>query len=128
MNTFTLTHRENAGNLHITITGEFNGQCAWKLLSTVDEYYRLPGRIFVQTENITTIYEKGLALYRQLYNEQRIPLKNFYFKGELGFKIALNGQRILLPKKSCQSTNKRLKNNFFLSTISEKNKKTALER
>ncbi len=109
MNPFTLTHRENAGNLYITIAGEFNGQCAWKLLSVIDEHYRLPGRIFVQTKDITAAEEKGIALYRRLYNERRIPLKNFYFKGELGFKIALDGQRVLLPKKPCRSTNKRPK-------------------
>ncbi len=108
MKKFTVTHRESSGNLHIAITGEFNGQCAWELIRIIETYYKQPGRIFVQTQKITNVEEKGILLYKKLYNCRRVPLRNFYFKGETGFKIALDGQRVLLSKKNCQSPNKRV--------------------
>lgn len=107
MKKFTVTHRESSGNLHIAITGEFNGQCAWELIRIVETYYKQPGKIFVQTRDITFIEEQALVLYKNLYNSRRIPPHNFYFKGETGFKIALNGQRVLLATKNCQSPSKR---------------------
>ena len=100
MKKFTVTHRESSGNLHIAITGEFNGQCAWELIRIVETYYKQPGKIFVQTRDITFIEEQALVLYKNLYNSRRIPPHNFYFKGETGFKIALNGQRVSVDRKS----------------------------
>ncbi len=123
MKNFTITHRQSSGNLHISIAGEFNGQCAWTLLRTIEEYYELPGRVFVQTEQISSIKEKGLLLYKQAYNSRRVPLQNFYFKGKTGFKIALDGQRVLLSKKNCQSSQKQILKKFSRCMPAEHQKK-----
>ena len=41
----------SAGNLHVTLQGEFNGKCAWKLF-TVLKRRGYSGRVFVNTKDI----------------------------------------------------------------------------
>jgi hypothetical protein len=97
---YLIRRHTNAGNLHISICGEFNGMCAWELFKLVKRHKAGTGRIFVNTAGIGRILPDGVALFKLHLSRHRIPLDWLYFKGEKGFQIAPDGSRVLIQKSA----------------------------
>jgi hypothetical protein len=96
---FHIHSHHSAGNLHISIFGEFNGLCAWALYKTIRHQYTGSGRIFVNTAGLDKIIPNGMNLFKYHMTRQRIPSDWLYFKGQKGFELAPDGSRVLICKK-----------------------------
>lgn len=96
---YLIRRHNNAGNLHISICGDFNGMCAWELFKLVKRHNGGSGRIFVNTAGIGRILPDGVALFKLHLPRHRIPSDWLYFKGEKGFQIAPDGCRVLIRNK-----------------------------
>ncbi len=100
MNTgFRIARRQSAGNLHLSLFGEFNGMCAWELFKTIKRRQPASGRIFVSTAGLGAITRTGVQLFKTRMSAEKIRSDRLYFKGEKGFEIAPDGSRVLLFKK-----------------------------
>lgn len=100
---FNLHKRHSAGNLHISIFGEFNGMCAWELLKTISFDGVSAGRVFVDTAGLGRISTDGVSLFRSHMLQRRLPQDWLYFKGKKGFQIAPDGSRVLIINKCDKS-------------------------
>ncbi len=98
---FTIDCRNSRGNLHVRLRGAFNGMCAWELLKILRQHDGT-GRVFVNTNGIGPVAGEGVELFRMHMKRRRIPRDWLYFKGAMGFKIAPDGSRVLICKKSSQ--------------------------
>jgi len=96
---FHVDFRYSGGNLHITLSGEFNGMCAWELIKTIKRQYAGSGRIFVNTAGLNRVMSDGADLFKSHMTRKRIPHDWLYFKGNKGFRIAPDGGRVLICKK-----------------------------
>lgn len=97
---FQITYRHSAGNLHIRLSGAFNGMCAWGLLKTLKREYAGTGRIFVDTADLEAVMPTGVALFKGHMARIRMPSDCLYLKGEKGLGMAPNGSRVIICKKS----------------------------
>lgn len=88
--------RASAGNLHISLSGTFNGMCAWELIKTIRRHKAGAGRIFVDTAGIEAVMPDAVALFKHYMPRERLPSDWLYFKGKTGFKVAPNGSRVLI--------------------------------
>ena len=98
---FGLDCRRSVGNLHISLRGEFNGNCAWALVKAIKVQYPRAGRIFVNTNRLEGVTSEGVRLFKSHMNRKKIPRDWLYFKGERGFEIAPDGGRVLVSRKPC---------------------------
>lgn len=110
---FCLRKRHSAGNLHISLVGEFNGMCAWELLKTIRRDGVRAGRVFVDTAGLGRISADGVSLFKSHMMQKRIPSDWLYFKGVKGFQLVPDGSRVLIINKcgkrqGLQSQKKRL--------------------
>lgn len=101
---FCIHFRRSRGNLHITLSGEFNGMCAWELIKTIKRQYAGSGRIFVNTAGLSRVMPAGAELFKSQMARKRIPHDWLYFKGNKGFKIAPNGSRVIIRNRLRQLT------------------------
>lgn len=92
------SHR-SAGNLHISLFGEFNGMCAWALFKTIRLEHAGACRVFVNTAGLGRVTPEGTALFLSHMMRRPMPPDWLYFKGETGFRIAPDGSRVLICKK-----------------------------
>ena len=97
---FNIDFRHSLGNLHISLSGEFNGMCAWELVKTIKHQHVTSGRIFVNTVGLSRVSSSGTALFKSHLPKAVASLKWLYFKGENGFKIAPDGSRVILCKRA----------------------------
>jgi hypothetical protein len=103
---FNITFRHSVGNLHIYLSGEFNGMCAWELFKTIKHRYAGSGRIFVNTAGLNRVLSSGVKLFKSHPTRAVVSLEQLYFKGKAGFKIAPGGSRVII----CKNTNTEGKN------------------
>jgi hypothetical protein len=96
---FNILFRRSVGNLHIKLSGKFNGMCAWELIKTISRHYSRLGRVFVNTSGLDEVLAEGKELFKSLMPMGCMPPGSLYFKGEKGFEIAPNGTRVLICKR-----------------------------
>ncbi len=112
MNTrYRIALRKSAGNLHLSLFGEFNGMCAWELFKTIKRGQPASGRIFVGTAGLGAITRTGVQLFKTRMSADNIEKERLYFKGEKGFEIAPEGSRVLLFKKEADRRSPERKRN-----------------
>jgi len=98
---FRIVPHRSAGNLHISLFGEFNGMCAWELFKTIRRDYTGSGRVFINTGGLDRITPEGVSLFKNQVTRKPLPPDWLYFKGEAGFQIAPDGSRVLIcPKRN----------------------------
>ena len=93
---FYLAFRHSDVNLHITMSGSFDGTSALALLNTVWREHRPEGKVFIDTRKLDQVLESGAELLKIGTQQLPVPLSKIFFKGEQGFAIAPSGTRVLL--------------------------------
>ncbi|MBA2883190.1 hypothetical protein HNR65_003552 [Desulfosalsimonas propionicica] len=97
---FRIISRHSAGNLHVSLTGDFTGRCAWELFKTIRQNSANCKRIFVDTERLQKIIPAGVSLFKHHMGVTPMRRDWLYFKGDNGFKIAPDGARVLIKKRN----------------------------
>jgi hypothetical protein len=105
---YSINFRHSRGNLHIFLFGDFSSMCAWELIKIIKGQYSGSGRIFVNTAGLGSVLSDGIDLFKSKMTSKKLPPDWLYFKGEKGFKIAPNGSRVMVRKKSCRRQGPRL--------------------
>jgi hypothetical protein len=103
---FEIDRRYSVGNIHIELTGEFSGSCAWALMKTIKRQPNYSGRVFVNTRNLRNVTPEGVELFKLYMTRKKIPRDWLYFKGEKGFEISPDGGRVLVDRKPCTAKNR----------------------
>lgn len=103
---FKIGFRHSAGNLHISLFGEFSGMCAWELIKTIKRRCVDSGRIFVDARGLRGVTRGGTHLFRTHMTRKRLPPDWLYFKGKKGFDIAPNGSRVIICRKKDDQNDK----------------------
>lgn len=112
---FRIQFRHSAGNLHISLAGEFNGMCAWELIKTIKRQQAGTGRVFVDTAGLCKIAAEGADLFKAHMDGKHLQPGRLYFKGNNGFKLAPNGSRVIICRnKQHQQERKNEKSTHYL--------------
>lgn len=89
----------SAGNLHISLSGEFSDMCAWALFKTIRQQHTGAFRVFINTVGLDSIATDGATLFKAHMTRRPMPPDWLYFKGSSGFRLAPDGSRVLICKK-----------------------------
>jgi anti-anti-sigma regulatory factor len=77
-------------SLHLKLEGDFDGNSAYELLETLKKYDSGSYQIFIDTNDLKTIYPFGREVFQKKLGMFKQKLNNLVFIGENGHKIALN--------------------------------------
>ncbi len=75
-----LTHR-NSDNLHLNLTGDFDGSSALQLVHMIKKYSKGTCKIFVHTDNLKSIHTFGEAMFQAELSDLNGALGRLYFTG-----------------------------------------------
>ncbi|MGD9158815.1 MAG: hypothetical protein PVG39_10445 [Desulfobacteraceae bacterium] len=103
---FSIDSRYSVGNLHVNLSGEFNGLCAWELVKTIKLKNKGKGRVFVNTDKLNSILIDGIELFKMHMCGRQMKKDWLYFKGDKGFEIAPDGSRVLICGKGDERSKK----------------------
>ena len=76
--------------LHLKLKGDFDGNSAYELLETLKKCGNGFFQIFIDTNELKTIYPFGREVFQKKLGTLSQEFKNLIFIGENGHKITLN--------------------------------------
>ncbi len=94
--TFDYKGKNSVTGFHVTLSGTFNTQDATELLSFLHTNHKDNERIFFDVRKLDTLDEKAYSAIKSCIAQ--LPSSRIIFKGEQGFKLAKQGDRVLLIK------------------------------
>jgi hypothetical protein len=102
---FNITFKRDHGDLHVILTGDFDGSSAWQLFNILHEQYHGTEKVFIDTDRLGQIYPFGCSTLHCLLKQKLLPMNRLFFKGEKGDKIAPEGSKVIMavPKHRCRS-------------------------
>jgi hypothetical protein len=77
-------------SFHLILEGDFDGSSAYELLETLKKYGNGFYQIYIDTNDLKTIYPFGREVFQKKLGIFKQKLNNLVFLGENGHKIALN--------------------------------------
>ena len=77
-------------SLHLQLGGDFDGNSAYELLETLKKYGSVFYQIFIDTNDLKTIYPFGREVFQKKIGTFNKEFTNLIFIGENGHKITLN--------------------------------------
>lgn len=100
-----LGYRFSHENLHIQINKHFDLAQAGILISLLRHYRRNCKRIFIDVRAIKAPHAAAVRALKSSFLQTDIAPDRILFKGETGFALAVNGNRVLIAppqKHSCR--------------------------
>ena len=97
---FHVSLEKSNGNLHLRLTGNFDGSSAWKLINLLHEQYSGKGKIFVDTQGLREVCPFGCDIFKSHLKQRRLPADRLVFKGKNGFEIAPEGSHVILATEN----------------------------
>ena len=76
--------------LHLKLEGDFDGNSAYELLETQKKYNNGSYQIFIDTNDLKTIYPFGKQVFQKKLGIYKQQISNLIFIGENGQKISPN--------------------------------------
>lgn len=90
---FRILFHRNSDNLHLKLTGEFDGSSAHQLINVLLEQNGNVGKIFIHTCNLSSIDPFGLEVFKKSSPVNKLS-DRLIFTGEYSDKMALEGSRL----------------------------------
>ena len=87
---FQMFSYKTRDSFHLNLEGDFDGNSAHELLETLKMYGSGFYQIFIDTNDLKTIYPFGREVFQKKLGMFKQKLNNLVFIGENGHKIALN--------------------------------------
>jgi anti-anti-sigma regulatory factor len=78
------------GSLHLKLEGDFDGNSAYELLETLKKYNNGSYQIFIDMNDLKTIYPFGKQVFQKKLGICKQQISNLIFIGENGQKISPN--------------------------------------
>lgn len=88
---FDIEARDINGNLHLELTGDFDGNSAWELVDAIKTHYAGNGLVLINTENIGEVMTFGREVLENLMTTNKIPKDKLIFEGAKGTEIGPDG-------------------------------------
>jgi hypothetical protein len=89
-------HR-NSENVHLRLTGDFDGTSAYELLDVMERNSFRASRIFIHTESLKKIEPFGKDLFRDRLNALDPGSLQLLFTGSHASQLALEEGQVCLP-------------------------------
>lgn len=106
---FRMKLKKQKHNLHIKLSGDFDGSSACELLNQLNENPAKDVCIFIDTNGLRDITPFGCLMFRDRINTRRLPSNRLFFEGAPGLELAPDGYKVTgyaskTPKEShaCQ--------------------------
>lgn len=87
---FRIFLRQNKDNLHIRLSGDFDGSSAHELIHAIKNHNGNPKNIYIHTDRLSSVYPFGLAVFKKNCSSAKLT-RLLTFTGEHRNKLALNG-------------------------------------
>jgi len=81
---------ETRETLHLRLSGDFDGTSAFQLLETLKKQKAGFDQIFIDVNNLKTIYPFALEVFQKEINSYDQKTDNFIFLGKNGYNFSLN--------------------------------------
>ncbi|MBW2490418.1 MAG: hypothetical protein JRE65_04650 [Deltaproteobacteria bacterium] len=91
---FKIYCHQNSENLHLKLTGDFDGSSAHELINTLIKCHGNAKRIFVHTCALSSVHPFGLDVFQKNHSIKKLS-QSLTFTGEYGDTIALQGSYAL---------------------------------
>ena len=66
---FRIVIHRNSENLHLKLTGDFDGSSAWELLNTLKTYSRKSNTVFIHTDGLRNVHLFGKAIFQNNFSQ-----------------------------------------------------------
>jgi|GEM_PF-930184 len=86
---FKISSKQNNGDLHIDMYGDFDGSSACELANAIKMEYPGTGEIFINTKNLSEINQFGSVVLENIAAVQNLPVDSMVF---IGFAETVRGQ------------------------------------
>jgi hypothetical protein len=73
---------ENTENLHLRLTGDFDGSSAFELLEVLKDRAPAAQKVFIHTSGLEELHPFGLGVFEKRASELRDELQKIYFTGD----------------------------------------------
>ncbi len=95
-----LSFHRNGRNLYISFQKEPDQQAFRSMSTVLKDYAGDTGRLFLDVRQLTGTVSHGTAHSMQyVLKKSGLPASSVYFKGQAGFSLAGNGNRVLIINK-----------------------------
>ena len=85
---FQIFSYKTRDSLHLKLNGDFDGNSAYELINALREHGEKFFQIFIDTNNLKTIYPFGRAVFQKNLSILNKKLSNLIFIGENGNQIS----------------------------------------
>jgi len=79
---FRIVMHENSENLHLRLTGDFDGSSAFELLEVLKDRAHSVQKVFIHTSTLGDIHPFGQGVFEKRASELRDELQKIYFTGD----------------------------------------------
>ncbi|WP_373501040.1 hypothetical protein [Desulfococcus sp.] len=83
---FRIVSQKNRGDLHIRLTGDFDGSSACELVNALEACDESGGKIVIDTCGLLSIHPFGKGVFQKYCAVKKLPL-NITFTGKYGSTI-----------------------------------------
>ena len=95
-----LTHHFSHDNLHIALSEQYEQPEADALIEMLRGKETQCKRIFIDVQKVVQPHPSAVSAFKTSLSALRIGPERVFFKGKLGFDLAINGNRVLIVKKA----------------------------
>jgi hypothetical protein len=85
---FKISVHRNSENLHLKLTGDFDGSSAWELLNVLKKRSNGARKVIVHTSCLNNIYPFGRDTFHQILSDLDGPKPRLMFTGENANQLA----------------------------------------
>ena len=93
-----LTHHFSHDDLHIALSERFEQPQTDALMEMLRGNQTRCRRIFIDVSKVTHPHPSAVAAFKTSLSAQCVGPERVYFKGRLGFDLAIDGNRVLIVK------------------------------
>jgi hypothetical protein len=90
---FRIFLHKNSDNLHLKLSGEFDGSSAHQLIRTLKNHNRSAGNIYIHTSSLSSIHPFGQDVFKENCTIDKST--RLTFTGEHGRALAPKGSQII---------------------------------
>ena len=91
---FRIFLHQNSDNLHLKLSGDFDGSSAHELIHAIKNHNGNPMNIYIDTSRLSCVYPFGLDVFKKNCGINNLT-HSLTFTGEHGNKLAPKGSRII---------------------------------
>lgn len=91
---FKIFLHQNSDDLHLNLSGEFDGSSAHQLINAIKNYNGNVRNIYVHTSSLSSVHPFGLDVFKKNFTIDNLT-HSLTLTGEYGNKLAPEGSHIL---------------------------------